>query len=63
MSCGPVLDALEPVLDDRGQLVDVACGEVAQAVLHVRPGALGGVEIRGVGGQLDHGQPVAVRAR
>ena len=30
---GPVLDPLEPVLDDRGELVHVADGEVAQAVL------------------------------
>jgi hypothetical protein len=36
-------------------------GEVAQAVLHVHPDALGGVEVRGVGGQLDDGQPVTVR--
>jgi hypothetical protein len=28
---GPVLDAFEPVLDDRGELVHVAGGEVAQA--------------------------------
>ena len=40
---GPVLDGLEPVLDDRGELVNVAGGEIAQAVLHVRPGALGEV--------------------
>src|SRR5712692_4371088 len=37
---GPVLDALEPVLDDDGELVHVAGGEIAQAVLHGRPGAL-----------------------
>jgi len=36
-------------------------GEVAQAVFHVRPHALGRVVIRGVGGQLDDGQPVRVR--
>ena len=30
---GPVLDALEPIPDDGGQLIDVAGGEVAQAVL------------------------------
>ena len=29
---GPVLDALEPVPDDDGELVNVAGGEVAQAV-------------------------------
>ena len=59
---GPVLDALEPVLDDGGQVIDVAGGEVAQAVLHVRPDALGRVEIGGVGGQPHLGQPVAMRA-
>ena len=29
---GPVLDALELVLDDRGELASAACREVAQAV-------------------------------
>ena len=38
-----------------------AGAEVAQAVLHVRPGALDRVEVRGVGRQLDDGQPVLVR--
>jgi hypothetical protein len=37
---GPVLDGFEPVLDDRGELVHVGGGQVAQAVFHVRPGAL-----------------------
>ena len=38
---GPVLDALEPVLHDRGQLARCAAGsKVAEAVLHGRPGAL-----------------------
>ena len=55
---GPVLDALEPVLHDRGELVHVAGGEVAQAVLHGRPGALGRIQLRGVGGQPHLGQPV-----
>ena len=59
---GPVLDAFEPVLDDRGELVHVSSGEVAQAVLHVRLGAFGRVELGGVGGQLHDGQPVRVRA-
>ena len=45
----PVLDALEPVLHDGGQLAGLAAGaEVAQAVLHVRPGALDRVELRGI---------------
>jgi hypothetical protein len=36
---GPVLDLVEPVLHDRGQLAHGAAGaEIAQAVLHVRPG-------------------------
>lgn len=29
---GPVMDAFEPVLDDRGELVHIGGGEVAQAV-------------------------------
>jgi hypothetical protein len=29
---GPVLDAFEPVLDDRGELACVGGGQVAQAV-------------------------------
>ena len=33
---GPVLGALEPVLDDRGPLVDVGGSEVAEAAFHVR---------------------------
>jgi hypothetical protein len=53
---GPVLDALEPVLDDRGELVHVAGGEIAQAVFHVRPDALGGVE---VGAQAGSRSPVS----
>ena len=59
---GPVLDSREPVLDDGGQVADSGGGEVAQAVFHVRPDTLGGVEVRGVGGQLDDGQPVRMRA-
>src|SRR5271157_5727438 len=59
---GPVLDALEPVFHDRGELVYVAGGEVAQAVLHVRPGSLDGVEVWSVGRQPYLGQPAWVRA-
>ncbi len=58
---GPVLDSLEPVLDDGGQVADSGGGEVAQAVFHIRPDTFGGVEVRGVGGQLDDGQPVRMR--
>jgi len=56
----PVLDTFEPVLDDRGDLVCVGGGHVAQAVFHVRPGALDGVEVGGVSGQSGLGQPVWV---
>jgi hypothetical protein len=35
-------------------------GKVPQAMLEVGPDALGGVQVRGVGGQADHGQPVGV---
>src|SRR5438874_7135259 len=38
--------------------VDVGDGEVAQAAFDVRPDAFGGVEVGGVGGQLDEVQPV-----
>ena len=55
---GPVLDPLEPVLDDSGELVHIANGQVAQAVLHVRPGTLRGVELGSVGRQPDLGQPI-----
>ena len=41
---GPVLDALEPVLHDGGQLPDVAGGEVARAVVRVRPDALNPIQ-------------------
>ena len=37
-----------------------ARAEVAEAALHVRPGALDRVEVGGIGGQLDHGQPVSL---
>ena len=54
---GPVLDALEPVLHDRGELVHVADGEVAQAGLHGRPGPLGRIQLGRVSGQPHLGQP------
>src|SRR3954470_3975505 len=56
-----VLDALEQPLGAGGELVHGAGEQVAQIALDVRPHALGGVELRGVGRQLDHGQPVVVR--
>src|SRR6266568_6893334 len=47
---GPVLDALEPVLHDRGELVHVAGGEVAQAGLHGCPGPLRRIQLGRVSG-------------
>jgi hypothetical protein len=35
MRPGPVLDALEPVPDDGGELIGAAGGEIAQAIPHV----------------------------
>ena len=46
---GPVLDALEPVLHDGGELVDVADGEVAQAGLSP-PMPLGRIQLGRVTG-------------
>lgn len=58
---GPVLDVLEPVFHDGGQVVDAVGSEVAQLVLHIRPHSFGGVEVWCVGGEPHHGQPVRVR--
>src|ERR687897_2957865 len=58
---GSVLDALEQPLGARGELVEGAGEQVAQVAFDMRPHALGGVELAGVGRQLDHGQPVGVR--
>src|SRR4051794_39652048 len=52
---GAVLDALEQPLGAHGELVDGAGEQVAEVALDVRPHALGGVELAGVGRQLDHG--------
>ena len=46
---GSVLDAFESVADDRGEVVGVGDGEVAQAAFDVGPDAFGGVEVRSVG--------------
>src|SRR3982751_7091440 len=58
---GSVLDALEQPLGAHGELVDDLGEQIAQVALDVRPHALGGVELAGVGRQLDHGQPVGAR--
>src|SRR3954462_2243922 len=60
---GSVLDALEQPLGAHGELVDDLGEQIAQVALDVRPHALGGVELAGVGRQLDHGQPIGARRR
>src|SRR5487761_1800822 len=55
-----VLNAGKPVPYGGGELVEGARGEVAQAVLHIRPDAFGRVEVGGVGRHLYDGQPVRV---
>src|SRR4029453_5565991 len=50
-----VLDALEPVAHDGGELVHAGDGEVAEAAFDVGPDSFGGGG--GVGGVLDDGQP------
>jgi hypothetical protein len=57
----PVLDPFEPVLHHRDQLVYTVHDEVSQATLDVRPHMLCRIEVRGVGRQSDHMQPVPRR--
>jgi transposase len=54
------LDAVQRVAHRGGELAGGAGGEVAEAVLHYRPGALNGVEVGGVRRQPEHCQPVGV---
>jgi hypothetical protein len=56
-----VLDALEPVLHDGGQLSGVAGGEVARAVVDGRPDALNRIQPGRIRRELDHRQPVRIR--
>jgi hypothetical protein len=55
------LDLLESALHSSGDLVEVGCGEVADVALDQRPDALLRVEVRDVGGQLEHGEPLDAR--
>jgi len=58
---GPVLHSLEPGLDQRGELAEVAfgqVGQVGQGPLEVRPDRLDRVELGGVWRQPLNGQPV-----
>ena len=57
MKFGPALDGPEPAADHCLELVEGGGGVVAQAALHHRPRAFDRVEVRGVTGQVDHGQP------
>src|SRR5260370_27433693 len=55
---GLVLDLLQAVPDDLDQVGEAGDGEVGQdAALEHRPDPFEGVEVGGVGGQLEHPQP------
>lgn len=58
---GPALDGPEPGADHGLQVGESGGGVVAQAGLHPCPGALDGVEVGGVAGQVHDGQPVGMR--
>lgn len=49
---GAVLDALESVVDDGGEVLDAGDNEVAQVALDVGPHGVGRIEVRAVGRQL-----------
>jgi hypothetical protein len=55
---GPVLHPLEPGLDQRSQLGDVAFGQVGQGPFEVGPDQLDGVELVGIRREPVDGQPV-----
>ena len=58
---GPVLHPLEPGLHERGELADVAFGQVGEGSLEVRPHQLDRVELVGIGRQLEDRQRVPGR--
>ena len=58
---GSALDGPEPAADQGLKFVQGGRGVIAQAAFHTRPGALDRVEVGGVGGQVDDGEPVGVR--
>ncbi len=60
---GPVLDLLQLALDDSDQAVHVGGGEVGDGPLEQRPDALGGIEVRRVGGQPVNAQPLLCEVR
>ena len=55
---GPVLHPPEPGLHQRGQLGEVAFGQVGQGPLEVSPHQLNRVELVRIGRELADGQPV-----
>lgn len=64
MRAGRYWSQLEPVVDDGGELVHVASGEIARAVVHGRPGASGRVGLGGAGGsRTSVSQPARVWMR
>ncbi len=55
-----VLDLLQSTLDGSGDLPEVGGGEITDVALDQGPDALLRVEVRCVGGQLEHGGPVVI---
>lgn len=58
---GTVLDPFESMLHGSGDLGQVGCGEIAQVAFDHRPHAFLRVQVRCVGRQLEHGEPVGIR--
>lgn len=53
---GAALDRAEPAADHGLEFVEGGRAVVAQAAFHARPGALDGVEVRGLSGQVEDGE-------
>lgn len=60
---GPVLHAFQASTGQGCEFVDTAGGEVAQAVLQMRPHALGRIEVGYVGGETEDGEPLTASLR
>jgi hypothetical protein len=58
---GPVLHPPEPGLDQRGELAEVAFGEVGQGALEVRPDLLDRVQLVCIRREPEHRQPLPGR--
>jgi hypothetical protein len=51
----------EPAFHDGGKVIDAVGARLPNPFLQVRPGTFGGVELRRIGQEPHHGQPVRVR--